>query len=33
LSYNHAGWHVARVLSVAEGYRRLAGDDTVGPYI
>jgi peptidoglycan hydrolase CwlO-like protein len=32
-SYNHADWYVAKVLGVAEGYRRLAGDDTVGPYI
>jgi peptidoglycan hydrolase CwlO-like protein len=32
-SYNHAGWYVLKVLGVAEGYRRLANDDTVGPYI
>ena len=32
-SYNHADWYVVKVLGVAEGYRRLAGDDTVGPYI
>jgi hypothetical protein len=32
-TYNHADWYVAKVLGVAEGYRRLAKDDTVGPYI
>jgi peptidoglycan hydrolase CwlO-like protein len=32
-SYNHADWYVAKVLGVAEGYRRLAKDDTVGPYV
>lgn len=32
-SYNHADWYVIKVLGVAEGYRRLSGDDTVGPYI
>jgi len=32
-SYNHADWYVVKVLGVAEGYRRLAGDDTVGPYV
>jgi peptidoglycan hydrolase CwlO-like protein len=32
-SYNHADWYVVKVLGVAEGYRRLAGDDTAGPYI
>jgi peptidoglycan hydrolase CwlO-like protein len=32
-SYNHADWYVIKVLGVAEGYRRLAGDDTVGPYV
>jgi peptidoglycan hydrolase CwlO-like protein len=32
-TYNHADWYVVKVLGVAEGYRRLAGDDTVGPYI
>ncbi|HEX2183051.1 MAG TPA: lytic murein transglycosylase [Rubrobacteraceae bacterium] len=32
-SYNHADWYVVKVLGVAEGYRRLAKDDTVGPYI
>jgi len=31
-SYNHADWYVKKVLAVAEGYRRLAGDNTVGPY-
>ena len=32
-SYNHADWYVVKVLGVAEGYRRLAGDVTVEPYI
>jgi peptidoglycan hydrolase CwlO-like protein len=32
-SYNHADWYVVKVLGVAEGYRRLAGDDTIGPYV
>jgi peptidoglycan hydrolase CwlO-like protein len=32
-SYNHADWYVIKVLGVAEGYRRLSGDDTVDPYI
>jgi soluble lytic murein transglycosylase-like protein len=32
-TYNHADWYVVKVLGVAEGYRRLSGDDTVGPYI
>jgi peptidoglycan hydrolase CwlO-like protein len=32
-TYNHADWYVKKVLAVAEGYRRLAGDNTVGPYI
>jgi peptidoglycan hydrolase CwlO-like protein len=32
-TYNHADWYVAKVLGVAEGYRRLAKDDTVEPYI
>jgi peptidoglycan hydrolase CwlO-like protein len=32
-SYNHADWYVMKVLGVAEGYRRLANDQTVGPYI
>lgn len=31
-SYNHADWYVKKVLGVAEGYRRLADDDRVGPY-
>jgi peptidoglycan hydrolase CwlO-like protein len=32
-TYNHADWYVVKVLGVAEGYRRLAKDDTAGPYI
>jgi peptidoglycan hydrolase CwlO-like protein len=32
-SYNHADWYVKKVLGVAEGYRRLAKDNTVGPYV
>jgi soluble lytic murein transglycosylase-like protein len=32
-TYNHADWYVTKVLGVAEGYRRLAEDDTVGPYV
>ena len=32
-SYNHADWYVLKVLGVAEGYRRLIGDETAGPYI
>jgi peptidoglycan hydrolase CwlO-like protein len=32
-TYNHADWYVLKVLGVAEGYRRLANDETVGPYI
>ena len=32
-TYNHADWYVMKVLGVAEGYRRLANDDTVEPYI
>ncbi len=32
-TYNHADWYVEKVLGVAEGYRRLAKDDTVGPYL
>jgi soluble lytic murein transglycosylase-like protein len=32
-SYNHTDWYVMKVLAVAEGYRRLANDQTVGPYI
>ena len=32
-SYNHADWCVKKVLAVAEGYRRLAHDESVGPYV
>jgi len=32
-TYNHADWYVKKVLGVAEGYRRLAKDGTVGPYV
>jgi membrane-bound lytic murein transglycosylase B len=32
-TYNHADWYVKKVLGVAEGYRLLAKDNTVGPYI
>ena len=32
-SYNHADWYVKKVLAVAEAYRRLAKDESVGPYI
>ena len=32
-TYNHADWYVKKVLAVAEGYRRLAKDNTVGPYV
>lgn len=32
-SYNHADWYVKKVLAVAEGYRRLAKDGKVGPYL
>jgi peptidoglycan hydrolase CwlO-like protein len=32
-TYNHADWYVIKVLGVAEGYRGLANDNTVGPYI
>ena len=32
-TYNHTDWYVVKVLGVAEGYRRLADDDTVGPYV
>lgn len=32
-SYNRAHWYVLEVLAVAEGYRRLAGDDGAGPYL
>jgi soluble lytic murein transglycosylase-like protein len=31
-AYNGAGWYVREVLEVAEQYRLLAGDDSVGPY-
>lgn len=31
-AYNRAGWYVREVLEVAEQYRLLAGDDSVGPY-
>jgi hypothetical protein len=32
-TYNHADWYVLKVLGVAEGYRRLADDSSVGPYV
>jgi peptidoglycan hydrolase CwlO-like protein len=32
-TYNHADWYVVKVLGVAEGYRRLADDNTVEPYV
>ena len=32
-SYNHADWYVKKVLAVAEAYRRLANDESVGPYV
>ena len=32
-SYNHADWYVKKVLAVAEAYRRLAHDESVGPYV
>ncbi|MDQ4126566.1 MAG: lytic murein transglycosylase [Actinomycetota bacterium] len=32
-TYNHADWYVKKVLAVAEGYRRLAKDSEVGPYV
>jgi peptidoglycan hydrolase CwlO-like protein len=32
-SYNHADWYVKKVLAVAEAYRRLAHDQSVGPYV
>jgi membrane-bound lytic murein transglycosylase B len=32
-AYNHADWYVKDVLTVAEAYRRLANDESVGPYI
>jgi peptidoglycan hydrolase CwlO-like protein len=31
-SYNHADWYVKKVVAVAEAYRRLAKDESVGPY-
>ena len=31
-TYNRAGWYVEKVLRVAEAYRKLAEDSTVGPY-
>jgi soluble lytic murein transglycosylase-like protein len=32
-TYNHADWYVKKVLAVSEGYRRLAKDNGVGPYV
>ncbi|QIN85328.1 transglycosylase SLT domain-containing protein [Rubrobacter tropicus] len=32
-SYNHADWYVKKVFAVAEGYRRLAKDETIPPYV
>jgi peptidoglycan hydrolase CwlO-like protein len=32
-SYNHADWYVKKVLAVAEAHRRLAHDESVGPYV
>ncbi len=32
-SYNHADWYVKKVLAVAEAYRRMAKDTSVGPYV
>ena len=32
-TYNRAGWYVEEVLAIAESYRRIHGDDTVGPYL
>jgi phage shock protein A len=32
-SYNHADWYVKKVLAVAEAHRRLAHDNSVGPYL
>lgn len=32
-TYNRAGWYVREVLGLAEGYRRLAKDGRVGPYV
>ena len=31
-TYNRADWYVKKVLGVAEAYRKLAADNTVGPY-
>jgi Transglycosylase SLT domain len=31
-AYNHADWYVVKVLGIAEGYRRLAKDNTAGPH-
>jgi hypothetical protein len=31
-AYNHADWYVREVLEIAEQYRLLAGDSSVGPY-
>jgi len=32
-TYNRAGWYVREVLGIAEGYRKLAKDDEVEPYL
>jgi membrane-bound lytic murein transglycosylase B len=32
-TYNHADWYVKKVLRIAEGYRLLAEDERVEPYI
>ncbi|WP_207956011.1 lytic transglycosylase domain-containing protein [Rubrobacter marinus] len=32
-TYNRAGWYVEEVLAIAESYRRIHGDDSVGPYL
>jgi soluble lytic murein transglycosylase-like protein len=32
-SYNQADWYVKKVLAVAEAYRRLTHDESVGPYV
>ena len=32
-TYNRAGWYVEEVLAIAESYRRVHGDDSVGPYL
>ena len=32
-AYNHARWYVRQVLGIAEGYRRLAKDREVEPYV